>query len=103
MLALQSHSLGLQFGQIGNTPERAMKTLSLKVPDGLAARLGAVARKRRTSKSVLVREALEAYLVRGVSAQPGSFLDLAQDLAGCLDGGPGDLAHNKKHLEGYGR
>ena len=28
-----------------------------------------------------------------------SFLVAAQEFAGCVDGGPGDLATNKKHLE----
>jgi hypothetical protein len=69
----------------------------------LAAKLGAVARKRHASKSVLVREAIEAYLSNAGRPVPGSFLDLAGDLIGSLHGGPGDLAHNKKHLEGYGR
>lgn len=31
-----------------------------------------------------------------------SFLVAAQEFAGCVDGGPGDLATNKKHLEGLG-
>jgi hypothetical protein len=80
-----------------------MKTLSLKLPDALAIKLATAAKKRQTSKSVLVREALEAYLSNGDGPQPGSFLDLAGDLIGCLHGGPSDLAHNKKHLKGYGR
>lgn len=80
-----------------------MKTLSLKLPDALAAKLAAAARKRQASKSVLVREALEAYLSNGGRAQPGSFLDLAGDLVGCVDSGVSDLAHNPKHMEGFGR
>jgi hypothetical protein len=32
-----------------------------------------------------------------------SFLEAAKEYIGCVDGGPGDLATNKKHLEGYGR
>lgn len=31
-----------------------------------------------------------------------SFLVAAQEFAGCVDGGSGDLATNKKHLEGLG-
>lgn len=34
--------------------------------------------------------------------EPVSFLVAAQEFAGCVDGGPGDLATNKKHLEGLG-
>ncbi|MEH1772775.1 DUF2281 domain-containing protein [Nostoc sp.] len=32
-----------------------------------------------------------------------SFLEAAKEFIGCIDGGPGDLATNKKYLEGYGR
>lgn len=31
-----------------------------------------------------------------------SFAELASAYIGAVDGGPGDLATNKKHLEGYG-
>ena len=79
-----------------------MKTLSLKLPDALEARLRASAERRNTSKSALVREALESYLAGADGSQAGSCLDLAGDLAGCLEG-PGDLSHNPKHMEGYGR
>ena len=79
-----------------------MKSLSLKLPDALDAKLAAVARKRRASKSVIVREALEAYIAHGGKVIPGSALDLAKDLAGCLEG-PGDLSYNKRHMRGFGR
>ncbi|MDZ8226035.1 MULTISPECIES: DUF2281 domain-containing protein [unclassified Nostoc] len=32
-----------------------------------------------------------------------SFLEAAKEFIGCVDGGPGDLATNKKYLEGFGR
>ncbi|MGI8500397.1 MAG: DUF2281 domain-containing protein [Hassallia sp.] len=32
-----------------------------------------------------------------------SFLEAAKEFIGCVDGGPGDLATNKKYLEGLGR
>ena len=84
-------------------PEGSMKTLTLKIPDALATRLDAAARKRQASRSVLVREALETYLSNGGRPTGGSFVELAGDLIGSVDGGPGDLASNKKHLGGYGR
>ncbi|WP_375478010.1 hypothetical protein [uncultured Nostoc sp.] len=31
-----------------------------------------------------------------------SAYEAAKEFAGCVDGGPGDLATNKKYLEGYG-
>lgn len=34
--------------------------------------------------------------------EPISFLTVAQNFAGCVDGGSGDLATNKKYLEGLG-
>ncbi|MBN4002677.1 DUF2281 domain-containing protein [Nostoc sp. LPT] len=30
-----------------------------------------------------------------------SAYEVAKEFAGCVDGGPGDLATNKKYLEGY--
>ena len=34
--------------------------------------------------------------------EPISAYEAAKEFAGCVDGGPGDLATNKKYLEGYG-
>lgn len=35
--------------------------------------------------------------------RPLSFLEDASEFIGCLEGGSGDLATNKKHLEGLGK
>jgi predicted transcriptional regulator len=78
-----------------------MKTLSLKLPDELDARISAIARQRRSSKSEVVRNALDAYLTKETMPQKGSALDLAGDLVGSLEG-PGDLSHHDKHMRGYG-
>ena len=78
-----------------------MRTISLKLPDDLLAELEREARTRRVTKSVLVRQSLEAALRR----RPGhaaSCYDLARDLAGTLKGLPRDLAHNPKYMEGFG-
>lgn len=79
-----------------------MKTLSVKLPDALAAKLTAIAQQRGTSKSEVVREALEVLLVRQRSFRKASALALAKDLAGCV-AGPGDLSVNKDYLKDYGR
>ena len=79
-----------------------MKTVSLKLPDALDARLSALIRKRKVSKSVVIREALEAYLTREGEADPNSFLESARDLWGSVEG-PADLSTNPKHLDGYGQ
>jgi hypothetical protein len=78
-----------------------MQTISLKLPDDLLAELEREAKTRRITKSVLVRESLEAAL-RGRPQRPASCYDLARDLAGTVKGLPRDLAHHPKYMEGFG-
>ncbi len=79
-----------------------MKILSLKLPDNLAEELTVQARSRGTTKSEILREALVDFLAKAPQSDKGSFLDLAGDLVGRLEG-PGDLSYNKKYLDNYGR
>lgn len=104
-----------------------MKILSLKLPASLDAELEAAAARRGTTKSAILREALESYLAREAGASPTeaddeigegappaygdaeeegvegpSFLSLAEDLAGCVEG-PADLSSSPEHLRGFGR
>jgi len=79
-----------------------MTTISLKLPAGLHARLKAVARSKGRTKSDVAREALETFLAGKGPPGTGSCLDIASDLAGCVEG-PGDLSFAKKHLRGYGK
>lgn len=78
-----------------------MTTISLKIPTTLEQRLANLARKRGTSRSEVVRSALER-LVEDEDVRPGSCLALMSDLVGSVDG-PSDLSYNKKRLEGFGR
>jgi predicted transcriptional regulator len=80
-----------------------MNTLSLKLPDAVHAKLSLVAKRRGATKSAVIREALQDYLARQGVSSPGSFAALAKDFMGCIDGGPADLSHNKKHMKGFGR
>ena len=80
-----------------------MKTISLKVPDSLDARLTAAARRSGASKSAITRDALEAHLKNGDQPPKGSALEMMGDLMGKYDFGPGDLSTNKKHMKGFGR
>jgi hypothetical protein len=77
-----------------------MKTLTVRLPDGLAADIGAESRRRRLPKSVIVRERLQ----RG--KLPPELDDIA-DLIGSIDDDlPADLSARKKHylrLWGFGR
>ncbi len=79
-----------------------MKTLSVKLPDGLDARLTAAARRRKTTRSNLVRKTLEVVLREQDAPKRGSALDLVRDLVGCV-AGPSDLSVSKAHLNTFGR
>ena len=79
-----------------------MKTISLKVPESLLRKLERVADGCGRSKSDVLRSALEQYLDGHRTAAEVSALELAGDLAGCLQG-PGDLSYNKRHMKEYGR
>ena len=78
-----------------------MKTLTLKLPEILEARLNTFASKERQSRSEIVRRALIEYFSRDAS-NSGSFLDFSRDLVGSIEG-PSDLSTNKAHMEGYGK
>jgi len=75
-----------------------MKTLTMKLPDGTLSWLEKEAKRANRSKSAFVREILQQHQQRRPSA-----LDLAGVLCGCVQSKLGDLSHNKKHLQGFGR
>lgn len=79
-----------------------MTTISLKVPDELLARMDAVASAKRTSRSALLREALEEKLEVFASKTPPSLYERSVDLCGKESSGFGDLASNPKHFAGFG-
>src|SRR5262245_18351182 len=83
----------------GSANEVAMKSLSIKLPPGLRARLGRAAKKCGQTKSEIVRAALEQFLI---GERPMSALELAGDLVG-RGIGTGDLSTNPKYMEGYGK
>ena len=76
-----------------------LKTLSVKVPAALSARVVQLARSRKSTVSAVVREAIEKY----APEEGSSFADAAREFIGSLNAGPGDLATNPKHLKGFGR
>lgn len=59
-----------------------MRTVSVKLPEDLDQALSKLARRRHSTRSALVREAIEA-LTR---SQSGSVLEHAEDLAGSVEG-----------------
>ena len=74
-----------------------MRAITVKLPNHLDESLIALARQRNTSRSALIREALE----RLTDTPRISILARAADLVGSLDG-PGDLSTNPRYMDGYG-
>jgi len=81
---------------------KRMTTISLKIPDELISKVDALAREKRTSRSALLREALEEKVKAAARKTPLSLFDQSADLCGTGQSGLGDLASNHKHLEGFG-
>jgi hypothetical protein len=77
----------------------SMKTIAIKLPDDLVAAIQYAAMKRGETRSAVMREALQEFLSRKEYA--GSCLDVARDLAGCVEGPP-DLSTNPARMEHYG-
>jgi len=75
-----------------------MKTLTVKLPDPLAAWLSRRARELGRPQSDLVREALQR-ASEGTSG--ASCHDVFGDVCGVIEG-PKDLSTNPKHLTGFG-
>lgn len=75
-----------------------MRTVSFKLPEELDDALSDLARRRKSSRSALVREALRAL----ASGGRRSVTKVVDALVTPLDGPP-DLSTNPKHLSGYGR
>ncbi|MGA3115740.1 MAG: ribbon-helix-helix domain-containing protein [Syntrophobacteraceae bacterium] len=78
-----------------------MKTISIKLPDDLLAKMQHAARKRGETRSAVLREAIEEFLSKEKNQNMGSCLDYARDLAGCVQGPP-DLSTNAAHMDRYG-
>jgi predicted DNA-binding protein len=95
---------GIAFGVLAYYYPR-MAVLTCKLPLALEGRLAALARRRGVSKSVLVREAIEAKIANEAAtpAAPANLIEALGESVGSIRSGKRDLARNKKHLQGYGR
>ena len=81
-----------------------MKSLTVRLPDGLVAQIEGESRRRKLSKSDIVRERLTG--ATASSRLGATALDGIADLIGSVDGLPSDLGANKKkylRATGYGR
>jgi predicted transcriptional regulator len=75
-----------------------MRTVSFKLSEQLDDTLSDLARRRKSSRSALVREALEA-LAKGKRRSVTAAVD---EVVAPVDG-PADLSTNPRHMGGYGR
>jgi predicted DNA-binding protein len=75
-----------------------MPTVTLKLPSEEFQRLETEAKKRGTSKSAVLRQALRASFQKNASE---SIADRMRDLIGASEG-PEDLSTNSDYLEAYG-
>ncbi len=75
-----------------------MRTISLKIPETTERTLTRLAKEQKTTRSAVIRMAIEALAAQKARPVRG----FAPDLRGTLEG-PGDLSTNKRHMEGYGR
>ena len=76
----------------------AMRSVSFKVPQRLDDALTDLARRRKSTRSAIVREALEGLTTQGRQ----SVTALVDELVSPLDG-PVSLSTNPAHMRGYGR
>jgi hypothetical protein len=70
-----------------------MKTITVRLPEPIAAEIEAESRRRSISKSDIVRERLEGFQTKQF-ADP---LAGIADLIGSVDGLPPDMSARKKH------
>jgi hypothetical protein len=82
-----------------------MKTLTVRLPEALAAEIEAESRDRKISRSDVVRERLER-APRRPRRTPPSFAAIADVVGSVVDDLPSDLSGRYKHYlrsTGYGR
>jgi hypothetical protein len=82
-----------------------MSTLTIELPDDLAARLEAASAQSHVPTAHFVRATLENALPAPAPAENNkpTALDTLGDLVGCFDSGVTELATNPKHMEGFGQ
>ncbi|MBI3269412.1 MAG: ribbon-helix-helix protein, CopG family [Planctomycetes bacterium] len=78
-----------------------MKTLTLKLPESQFSRLDDLARRSRTSRSAVVRQAIDRLLSDRKTTAGISALAVARHVVGSVEG-PRDLSVGRAHMKGYG-
>ena len=79
-----------------------MKILTLRLDEALYAKVLSMSKRRKTTRSEVVREALNLCFEKGNNSSKGSAFELAHDLVGTVAGSI-NLSVNKIHLKDFGR
>jgi hypothetical protein len=78
-----------------------MSSPHIKLPEPYDSQLTAIAKRRRSTRAKVLREALAAYAgERGAKPKKRTASEIAADL---MFEGPGDLTTNPKYMAGFGR
>jgi metal-responsive CopG/Arc/MetJ family transcriptional regulator len=77
-----------------------MKSITVKVSSRLSARVATLAKKRKISRSEVVRQAIEA--IPDETPETDTILHRVRHLVGVLTDLPKDLSTNKKYMRGFG-
>jgi Arc/MetJ-type ribon-helix-helix transcriptional regulator len=80
-----------------------MTTITVKLPEELDLQLQVAAKRRRTSRSEVIRQLLEQGLRNPRRTEAASCYELAKDLCGSVKSAPRDLSTNKRHFDGFGK
>lgn len=75
-----------------------MKSMTVKLPTRLSARVARLARSRKISQSEVVRQAIEALPME----EGGTIVERFSHLLGVGRRMPRDLSTHKRHLKGFG-
>jgi Arc/MetJ-type ribon-helix-helix transcriptional regulator len=76
-----------------------MPIMTIRLSRKESARVGRLAKKRRVSRSEVVRQSIQALEAEDTRTA----LDAWRDVVGIIKGGPTDLSTNPRHMKGYGR
>ncbi len=80
-----------------------MTTLSVKLPDKLAAAVERAAKARRKTRTAFVRETLAEKTATPSPKKGASLLERTKNLCGIATSGLGDLATNPHYLDDFAK
>lgn len=92
-----------------NMSQQATESFKMRLTPAQKAKIKRLAERKGSTQKEAVLAAVERELAAdtdeeadAIEPQPGSVLELAQDLCGSVEG-PSDLSTNPKYMEDYGK